>query len=196
MPANSCGSCGDRLFAPQAGHKGADAVSAYNLAPLAAAKELGVLRVPDQVRTPQSIVRMADFNARGMGTSLGSLAILAMMGRPCHFRPIVEVPELPKIGSTCGLATQLPVRGSRWQLALAHNAASPVELVMAATTAERLTLIGDRCWQLGTAFGIAAVVPHFKGKFGHDCQSRRTGPPFFSAAFWASLSASRLRRDS
>jgi hypothetical protein len=110
---------------------------------------------------------MADFNARRMGTSLGSLAILAMMGRPCHFRPIVEVPELPKIGSTCGLATQLSVGGSRWQLALAHNAASPVELVMAATTAERLTFIGDWSWQLGTTFGIAAVVPHLYGKFGH-----------------------------
>jgi hypothetical protein len=79
-----------------------------------------------------------------MGTSLGSLAILAMMGRPCHFRPIVEVPELPKIGSTCGLATQLPVRGSRWQLALTHNAAASIELVMTTMATERQAVIGDR----------------------------------------------------
>ncbi len=61
-------SCGDRVFAPQSGHKAAHAIRADNLAPLAAAKELGFLRVPDQVRTPQTIVRMADFNAHGIGT--------------------------------------------------------------------------------------------------------------------------------
>jgi hypothetical protein len=101
----------------RAGHKAADAVRTGDFLPLAAAKELGLLSVSDQERTRQSIVFMADFNARGMGTSLGPLAILAMMGRSCHFRPIVEVPELPKICSTCGLATQLSVGGSRWQLA-------------------------------------------------------------------------------
>jgi hypothetical protein len=110
---------------------------------------------------------MADFNARGMGTSSGSLAILAMMGRPRHFRPIVEVPELPKIGSTCGLATQLAVRGSRWQLALTYNAATPVELVMAAAAAECFALIGDRRWKAGTALEIAAAVPQLYGKFRH-----------------------------
>jgi hypothetical protein len=167
MPANSDTSSDDRLFAPQPGHKAAHAVRADNLAPLAAAIELGSLSVSDQERTRQSIVFMADFNARGMGTSLGSLAILAMMGRPCHFRPIVEVPELPKICSTCGLATQLSVGGSRWQLALTHNAAASIKVAMTAAATERFALIGDRCLQLGTAFGIAALVPQFKGKFGH-----------------------------
>jgi hypothetical protein len=160
-------SCGDLFFAPQPGHETTDAVRTFDFAPLAAAKELGLLRVSDQERTRQSIVFMADFNARGMGTSLGSLAILAMMGRPCHFRPIVEVPELPKICSTCGLATQLSVGGSRWQLALTHNAAASIKVAMTAAATERFALIGDRCLQLGTAFGIAALVPQFKGKFGH-----------------------------
>jgi hypothetical protein len=54
------------------------------------------------------------------------------------------VPELPKIGSTCGLATQLPVRGSRWQLALTHNAAASIELVMTTVATERQAVIGDR----------------------------------------------------
>jgi hypothetical protein len=134
---------------------------------LAAAEEFGLLRVSEQVRTPRSIVRMADFNARGMGTSLGSLAVLAMMGCPCHFRAIVEVPELPKIGSTCGLATQLPVRGSRWQLALTHNAAASIKLVMTSAATERLTLIGDRRCQVGTAFGIAAAVPKLNVEISH-----------------------------
>ena len=144
MPANSCGSCGDRLFAPQAGHKAAHAIRTDNLAPLAAAIELGLLSVSDQERTWQSIVFMADFNARGMGTSLGSLAILAMMGHPRHLRPIVEVSELPIVGSTCGLATQLSVGGSRWQLTLTQKTASPIELITAAAATERFALIGDR----------------------------------------------------
>jgi hypothetical protein len=134
---------------------------------LAAAIEFGSLSVSDQVGTPRSIVRMADFNAHRIGVSLGSLAILAMMGRARHFRPIVEVPELPKIGSTCGLATQLSVRWSRWQVALADNAAASVELVVAAAATERLTFIADRCWHLATAFRIAASVPQFDGEICH-----------------------------
>jgi hypothetical protein len=33
--------------------------------------------------------------------------------------------------------------------------------------AERFALIADRCWQLGTASVIAAVMPHLNGKIGH-----------------------------
>jgi hypothetical protein len=175
MPGRSGDSCGDRVFAPQAGHEAADAVRAFNFAPLATAIELGLLSVSDQERTRQSIVFMADFNARGMGTSLGSLAILAMMGRPCHFRPIVEVPELPKIGPTCGLATQLPVRWSWWQFGLTHHAAPTIELVMTATATERTLSDLDGTRQVYTAIAIAAAVPQLYSKFGHG-YSRRTGP--------------------
>jgi hypothetical protein len=134
---------------------------------LAAAIELGLLSVSDQERTRQSIVFMADFNARGMGTSLGSLAILAMMGRPCHFRPIVEVPELPKICSTCGLATQLSVGGSRWQLALTYNAAASIKVAMTAATTERTLNDLDGTRQLYTALAIAAAVPKLNVELSH-----------------------------
>jgi hypothetical protein len=109
---------------------------------------------------------MTDFNARGIGISLGSLAILWVMGRPHRFRPLVEMLELAIGGATFRLSTELPVSRSRWQLALTYNAAASIKVAMTATATERLTLIGDRRWQLGTAFGIAALVPHFKGKFG------------------------------
>jgi hypothetical protein len=148
-----------RLFAPKPGDVAAHAVRAYDFAPLAAAIELGSLSVSDEVRTWQSIVFMAGFNARRIGTSWWSLAILWVMGHPRHFRPLVEVGEVPKVGSTCGLATQLSVDGSRWQLALTYNAAASIKVVMTATATERFALIGDRRWQPGTAFGIAAVLP-------------------------------------
>ena len=101
-------------LAPQPGHEAAHAVRADNFAPLAAAIELGSLRVSNQVRTPQSIVRMADFNARGIDTFLGSLAILWVMGRPRHSRPLIEVRELAIVGATLRLPTEPPVSGSWW----------------------------------------------------------------------------------
>jgi hypothetical protein len=80
---------------------------ADNLAPLAAAKELDLLRVSEQVRTPQSIVRVA----RGIDTFWGSFAILWVMGRPRHFRPLIEVRELAIVGATLRPPTEPPVRG-------------------------------------------------------------------------------------
>jgi hypothetical protein len=38
---------------------------------------------------------------------------------------------------------------------------------VAAAATERSAIVADRHRQLGTAFGMAAVVPHFNGEFGH-----------------------------
>jgi hypothetical protein len=117
---------------------------------------------------------MADFNARRDGTFWWSLAILWVMGRLRHFRPLVEMLELAIVGATTGLSAELPVRWSRCQLALTYNAAASIKLAMTAATTERTLSDLDRMRQLHAAIAIAAAVPHLDGKFCH--RSRRTGP--------------------
>jgi hypothetical protein len=59
--------------------------------------------------------------------------------------------------------------------ALADQAMLPIEAIEASLGAERLLWVRYGCWQLATAIGVAAAMPHLQGKIGRGKVPSRLG---------------------